>query len=206
MFIKASSASVVLQRFTALKVEIIMYGQSKNINYEDKVILENAEQIKNRFPLVIMPESNFKKLWNVIIIILLAYTATYVPFKVSFVDETSPGLFAWDLVVDGLFMIDIFVNFLAAYEDKEDIIEVRVSKIAKQYIKSWFFLDLVATIPFQLFEDQLTGGDRGNAQNAKLLRLARLPRLYRLLRILRLFKMIRLVKYNKTIKRYLDVM
>lgn len=78
-----------------------------------------------------MPESNFKKLWNVIIIILLAYTATYVPFKVSFVDETSAGLFAWDLVVDGLFMIDIFVNFLSAYEDKEDIIEVRVSKIAK---------------------------------------------------------------------------
>jgi len=125
-----------------------MYGQSKNINYEDKVILENEEQIKNRFFLVIMPESTFKKFWNVVIIILLGYTATYVPFKVSFVDDTSQALFVWDLIVDGLFFIDIFINFLAAYEDKEDIVEVRVSKIAQQYLKSWFLLDVVAVIPF----------------------------------------------------------
>jgi hypothetical protein len=64
-----------------------------------------------------MPDSLFKKIWNCIIIILLIYTATYVPFKVAFVDETSASLFAWDLVVDALFFIDIFVNFFAAYEE-----------------------------------------------------------------------------------------
>lgn len=148
MFIKANSAAIVLNRFTHLRDEIIIYGQSKNINYEDKVILENAEQIKNRFPLVIMPDSILKKVWNFVIIILLAYTATYVPFRVSFVDDTPMGLFIWDLIVDGLFAIDIFINFLSAFEDKEDIIEVRLGKIARQYVRSWFLLDIIAVIPF----------------------------------------------------------
>ena len=38
------------------------------------------------------------------------------------------------------------------------------------------------------------------------MRLARLPRLYKLLRILRLFKMVRLLKYNRNIKRLLDML
>jgi len=50
--------------------------------------------------------------------LLLVYTALYVPFKVCFVETTSDFGFALDLVVDFLFLTDIVVTFNCAVEDE----------------------------------------------------------------------------------------
>ena len=52
-------------------------------------------------------------------------------------------------LVDILFGIDIFINFISAYEDRNanKMIFDR-KKIAVNYIKSWFILDLIACFPF----------------------------------------------------------
>ena len=135
--------------------------------------------------------------------VLLIYTATFVPYRTAFLDEVSSGLIFFEYIVDSLFFIDILVNFASGYDIPEfGIVEVKWSKIAVKYFKSWFFLDLVTVFPFQILEDTQ---DASDSNDLKLLRLARLPRLYRLLRILRLFKMLRLLKYNKTVKHYLDM-
>jgi hypothetical protein len=150
-----------------------------------------------------MPESKFKKMWNVVIIVLLMYTACFVPYKTSFLDDDPQALFIWELIVDSLFILDMFVNFLSAFEDVDTgITEVRMKKIVKAYAFSWFPLDIAACIPFQL----IGRNDKSQTSSVKLIRLARLPRLYRLLRILRMFKMVRLLKYNRTFKKYLDTM
>ena len=97
-----------------------------------------------------MPDSKFKTAWNIIIILLLLYTAIFVPFKIAFIIEAD-GLimkcFEW--LVDILFGIDIFINFISAYEDRNanKMIFDR-KKIAVNYIKSWFILDLIACFPF----------------------------------------------------------
>ena len=36
---------------------------------------------------LILPESRFKMVWNMIIIFLLLYTAIFVPYKVAFINE-----------------------------------------------------------------------------------------------------------------------
>ena len=151
-----------------------------------------------------MPNSRFKALWNLIMILLLLYTATYVPYKTAFIDETSRGLFYFEILVDGLFFLDVIINFISAYERSDTTIEKNGVVIVKSYLKTWFFLDLVACIPFQLME--VSSGESDSGKYNKLLRLARLPRLYRLLRILRLFKMVRLLRYNAIIKKLLDEM
>ena len=121
----------------------------------------------------------------------MLYTATYVPYRVAFVDgDSSFGFQLFENSLDGLFFIDIFVNFLSALEKKDGSYECNLKIIAKTYVKSWFFLDLVATIPTQLFELNTTGK---STNVNKLLRLARLPRLYRLLRILRLIKIFKIL-------------
>lgn len=100
-----------------------------------------------------MPNTKFKKVWNIIIIILLLYTATFVPYKTSFYDEDPIGIYYWEWIVDSLFMLDILINLFSAYEDPDSgLIEVRLKKIAKSYIYSWLFLDIAACIPFQLIE------------------------------------------------------
>ena len=101
---------------------------------------------------LILPESKFKMVWNLIIIALLLYTAIYVPYKIAFINEQDSvvtQIFEW--TVDILFAIDIFVNFISVYEDrKTGVIILDRKKIAMNYIKSWFILDLLACFPFQL--------------------------------------------------------
>jgi hypothetical protein len=95
-----------------------------------------------------MPESNAKIIWNLIMIILLIYTATFVPFRTAFIDEVSPLFEMFEYSVDALFFIDLFVNFLSAYVNEDKNMEIRVKVIAMNYIQSWFFFDLFACIPF----------------------------------------------------------
>ena len=126
-------------------------------------------------------------------IILLIYVVSYVPFAICFV-ESDPnemsGAQIFDLCVDGFFLCDIIIQFISAYENPiNGLPVVDLKKIAINYLKGWFLIDLVATIPVQLVESMFQGGD-----NLKMVRLARLPRLYRMIRILRMLKMLRVFR------------
>ena len=122
---------------------------------------------------------------------LLIYTALLVPYNVCFVDETTDVQFIFDLMVDFSFMVDIVLTFFTAYEEKGTLV-INRHMIAKNYLKGWFMLDVITTIPFQLLEKMNT--DANGASDSKALRLARIPRLYRLLRIFRLLRLLKLLK------------
>ena len=94
-----------------------------------------------------MPSSKFKTFWNILVILLLGYTSTVVPFQVAFVDEDSGFAQFLNYCVDVLFGLDIIINFFSAYEDEHHRIEIRLKKIARNYIAFWFWLDLAATFP-----------------------------------------------------------
>ena len=123
--------------------------------------------------------------------LLLTYIGLFVPLRVSFITESTPLLIAFETIVDIFFAVDIVLNFFSAYE-KNKVMEHRHKKIAEKYLKGWFLIDLVATIPFQLIEFAWD-----NAEDSKLLRFARLPRITRMVRILRLLKMFRIAKASK---------
>jgi hypothetical protein len=108
-----------------------------------------------------MPKSKFKSFWNALIMIFLVYTGTYVPFKVAFLNTDNSLIENFmELIIDCIFMFDIVVNFISAYEDRECNIEHRLSKIALSYITSWFLLDVFSSIPYQLINnnDESGGG------------------------------------------------
>ena len=83
-----------------------------------------------------------------VMIVLLVYTATIVPFRTAFIDEASPNFETFEYLVDFLFGCDLFVNFISAYVDNDRKLEIKVKVIAKSYIKSWFFFDAFACVPF----------------------------------------------------------
>jgi len=94
--------------------------------------------------------------WNILIMILLFYSCVIVPVQVAFYDPDPSNEINLDkiasLSADALFFIDIFVNFLSAYEiPGTNILETRPSVLAKDYLLSWFAIDLVACIPVELF-------------------------------------------------------
>jgi hypothetical protein len=58
--------------------------------------------------------------------------------------------------------MDIFVNFISAFEDEEGAIVFNPWEIAKAYLKFWFWMDVFACVPFQ---HMVTTEDSGGGYN-----------------------------------------
>lgn len=55
-----------------------------------------------------------------------------------------------DYVVDIMFVIDIFINFRTTYVDSNNEVISSPCRIAVHYIKTWFIIDILAAVPFEL--------------------------------------------------------
>ena len=199
---RAKGALTAYMRMKKLNEEILLYGTSQNLF---DIRNRNVERVKEVFEptqvnitekldcLMYHPECTFKKFWTVILVILLLYTATIMPYKIAFIDTQTNTWFWIDLIIDCLFMFDIYVNLNSAfYSDNGDFIISRKT-IFINYLKGWLIIDIVASIPMGVIETAIWGEEGGGVDN-EVLRLARLPRLYRLLRIARLLKMVKFMK------------
>jgi hypothetical protein len=128
-------------------------------------------------------------------VLLLVYTAIFVPYKIAFYDEDPATVVIVDYCVDILFFTDVIVNFITSIEDpvRQTIIK-NPKAIASAYLQGWFILDLTACLPFDLLFGLFdpangSGVDKNSVENRKLIKLARLYRLIRIVRMLKIFKM-----------------
>ncbi len=64
---------MVLDRFSSLTRRIYLFGTSKKLKY-----LVEAEPAPSWF--VILPESRVRLTWNLIVLLLLLYTACFTPY------------------------------------------------------------------------------------------------------------------------------
>lgn len=87
-------------------------------------------------------------------------------------------------IIDALFVLDIFINFISAYQDAEYNVVDQRKEIAKNYLNSWFLLDLIAVVPFDLFFQ--TNGNQ-------LVRVTRIGKLYKLVKIFRLLRLVKVI-------------
>lgn len=132
---------------------------------------------------VLLPSSPRKHAWDMAIVVLILYTALVAPFRVGFGVEATGALVYVEAAMDIMFMLDVLLNFVSAYEaDNEVVVDHR--RIAAHYLRTWFLLDLVASIPFTLL-------DPGMGIYNRQLRLFRTWKLFRLMRLARLFRLSR---------------
>jgi hypothetical protein len=153
-----------------------------------------------------MPYGRFMFYWNILVIFLLLYSCLYVPVEVAFLEFKKYSTESYvdktfNIIIDVLFFIDIVVNFLQAYEIHNSSYEVRLSKIARNYLTGWFSIDLIACIPVDLVELVLLAfSSEVSPETMRFAKLARIPRIYRIIRIVRIFKVFKVLKYNKHVK------
>ncbi|XP_073944159.1 voltage-gated delayed rectifier potassium channel KCNH8-like isoform X5 [Choristoneura fumiferana] len=124
----------------------------------------------------------FKTFWDWLILIATFYVAVVVPYNASFVDEGHPRISVTsDVVVEALFIVDIVLNFRTTFVSKKGEVVSDSKLIALNYIRSWFVVDLLAALPFDLLyaSDVYSGAEstHGNVHLVKLTRLLRLARL-----------------------------
>lgn len=84
-YAKARGASHILIKFGDLNKKIYIYGAKKKLKRNEDM----AEIEVRPTTCVILPDSQFNSYWNLIMTLLLLYTASYMPFRLSFIDSTS---------------------------------------------------------------------------------------------------------------------
>ena len=98
-----------------------------------------------------------------------------------------------NLFIDAMFLIDIFLSFASAYYTEEyELVENRI-QIAKNYVCTWFLIDLLAIFPFEILVPDTDENDLSVRVN-DMAKLARLTRLSKIIRLLRMFRILQLGK------------
>ena len=107
--------------------------------------------------MVIDPTSKAYQRWDLMTFATLCFTAVVTPAEVAFVNTPSVNvLFFVNRFVDAIFIVDLFLNFFVAYLDDErgNILIKNRMLISQKYLKSWFVVDLLSAIPFDVVSDQ----------------------------------------------------
>jgi hyperpolarization activated cyclic nucleotide-gated potassium channel 2 len=96
---------------------------------------------------VIYPDSTFKGVWDLFVLLFIIYQAILIPFRLCFdVDATGAILIVED-IMDVSFMVDICITFNTGFYKKGYLVMKR-KDIIKNYFKTWFWIDLVASFPY----------------------------------------------------------
>ncbi|RTG86490.1 hyperpolarization activated cyclic nucleotide-gated potassium channel 2 [Schistosoma bovis] len=139
--------------------------------------------------------------WNVIMLILLMANLIMLPVIISFFNDDLPGNWLiFNSISDTLFILDIIVNFRTGIirNDFVDDIILDPTEIAREYLKTWFILDMISSIPMDYVLFAFKGYEQGEraehlVQAGRALRILRLAKLLSLLRLLRLSRLVRYI-------------
>ncbi|XP_065166644.1 potassium/sodium hyperpolarization-activated cyclic nucleotide-gated channel 2 isoform X9 [Atheta coriaria] len=150
---------------------------------------------------VIHPCSSFRFYWDLCMLLLLVANLIILPVAISFFnDDLSTRWIAFNCLSDTIFLIDIVVNFRTGIMQQDNAEQVILDPklIAKHYLRTWFFLDLISSIPldyiFLIFNQFQDFGDSFQILHAgRALRILRLAKLLSLVRLLRLSRLVRYV-------------
>ncbi|GMH46938.1 hypothetical protein TrLO_g2547 [Triparma laevis f. longispina] len=154
------------------------------------------------------PSSTFRRSWELMVLVLVLFQAIYIPLTVSFrINHIRYTSWWWfDLWADIIFMTDLVMTFNVGIINQANKLIMNRRTIAKSYLQGWFWLDLAASVPFDLIieafedegEEEADGG--GNTASAtSLLKGFKLPRLLRLLKIMRLMRLVKFAKIRPEI-------
>lgn len=103
---------------------------------------------------------------------MIIFSGIFTPLRVAFLQEypLSSGI-EWFL--DVVFLVDTVLNFVTAYFDSRESLVDNRKQIACNYLRSWFWVDLISVLPLKVFIRHSV------TQMAKIARVHRVDRLIR---------------------------
>ena len=110
--------------------------------------------------------------------------------------ETSCQMAAIDyfnLFVDVIFTTDIFVTFNTGFIDRikgEDILIDSHVAIAQRYLKGWFCVDVVSSLPLDVIICSALSGDGQDGGGMGIVRVFKVARFLKLARLVRFIRML----------------
>lgn len=84
---------------------------------------------------VVLPTESWKESWDLWVLLLILYSALFVPYRICFGDEASGYMFIFEQVVTACFITDVTLNFNTAFLDEDERWVTSRGLIAQQYFK-----------------------------------------------------------------------
>eukprot|EP00930_Biecheleria_cincta_P035583 TRINITY_DN24467_c0_g2_i1.p1 TRINITY_DN24467_c0_g2~~TRINITY_DN24467_c0_g2_i1.p1 ORF type:complete len:880 (+),score=116.87 TRINITY_DN24467_c0_g2_i1:102-2741(+) len=188
--------SIALRDINFTELTADKYGPS--VHYKDLSVSEQVELISDALKatkVVIDPDSSYMKGWDVVVMLSLVFTALVTPFEIAFMEPAYDLMYFFNKIVDLVFVKDMVMQFFLKIkkQTRQGTIWIRDrKKIARNYLSTWFVIDLLAILPYDEVSNQNVTEDI-NMDNLKV---------FRLIRVLRLFKLARILKASRVVKRW----
>ena len=114
-----------------------------------ELVLQGRRTVNVKSRWVLLPNSELRRKWDFVALVMLTYTAIFTPYQISFLGEEMtvrnvakwPVVFAIDVMVDLFFWIDIVLNFRSAWETPDGRLYFDQSEAAGRYVRGWLVLD-----------------------------------------------------------------
>ena len=144
-----------------------------------------AAKRRRKESVCINPDGRLRNTWDAMMSFVLIVIGTVLPFRIGFQVEieVTSVIGVASVLTDVLFIVDIVLNFNTGYTRPDGQFEMNRKKARLYYLKHWFFIDLLASLPIRyigwLMKAQ-ADSDESFTKVVKVLRLLRLTHLLRL--------------------------
>ncbi|XP_038140301.1 potassium/sodium hyperpolarization-activated cyclic nucleotide-gated channel 2-like [Cyprinodon tularosa] len=193
-FSNSNQSTFIQRQFGAMlqpgvnKFSLRMFGSHKAVAMEQ-------ERLKSAGAWIIHPYSDFRFYWDLLMLLLMMGNLIILPVGITFFrDENTASWIIFNVVSDTLFMVDLVLNFRTGIM-KEDSTEILLDPraIRQKYLKTWFLVDFVSSIPVDYIFLMVDSLDSEVYRTARALRIVRFTKILSLLRLLRLSRLIRYI-------------
>ncbi|GMH86577.1 hypothetical protein TrST_g13891 [Triparma strigata] len=154
----------------------------------DPVAQELVEKEETEYDLLsrrlINPNSGTKLKWDIFVGLLIIVSVILVPFRLGFDIETTVSWDSYDWATDFFFLLDIFINFRTCFLDDHQVLHTSTSIISEHYLRGWFTIDFLSTVPLDRLMVSLLPSSTG-LRGLKMIRIVRLVRLAKLIKLLK---------------------
>ena len=181
-----------------------MFSVKKRLFLFAEFMKELFPSLKNPFE----PDGAFLLIWDIITIIFIFYEMVMIPFNLCFRVDENDVITTLSYIIDSFFIADMLISFNTGYYSKGNLVKAR-NRIARHYIRMWFWLDLVATVPINWFipgvnEDSSIFSLTDETDNAHVKRAVDIFRAIRLIRVLKVGRILSKIEHYIHISRFLN--
>ena len=134
---------------------------------------------------MIHPNNKWKRAWDVVTILFVLYLCWKIPFSLGFAHwYGNKELKPYESFMDWWFGIDIIMTFATGFiHDGHLVMDPKAT--ANHYFEFWFWVDMFASIPFEMF---MANTSKASRKSVKMVKWFKIPRLLRIGRLLKQMK------------------
>jgi hyperpolarization activated cyclic nucleotide-gated potassium channel 2 len=198
------TVDITKMEFPRRRQAIDAQAEGENVDMREQMA-QVAAMAKESEKWVINPFSKFRFNWDILTVFVILCNVITLPLEFSIFDNRTE-LDGIKIFSDIWFMIDIMLNFRTGtvVGNGRSTVNMNPADIRKEYMRSWFAIDLLATVPFDVLITMWISSDDEVTENVES--IAKVISITRTLKILKLLRLLRLGRFVRYLHRWEEIL